>query len=529
MSIERRDLLLGAGAIAGSASGVLPAFAQGQPRTLVVAASATPQGFDGDALRPHTQETVVQVYDPLVRYARTQDASGRTVLDASRVEPHLAEAWDVSNDGRRYVFRLRRGVRSPYGNELSAADVEWGWQKSFAQRRTGNFIAGVSSVTGVRAISQHEVEFTLSAPSSILLRALTLYVPAIYDSTEVRRHATSDDPWALRWMEQHTAGYGPYHLQSIRPNEQAVFVANPNYWQAQPHFQRVIYRAVPSGANRALLLLTGQAQWIERPTIEQVLSMRTDRRAKVESAPGRLFAALWLNPRLGPLDDVRVRRALNYAIDRSRLLEGVFRGEAVPAQSIVPPMLEGHDPSSFDGTHDPARARALLAEAGHPNGFTTEILFSDIYWWLEAMAVQAADQLRAIGVTATPRRITAADMRARMAPAVRDMPLFAWEDGPLVLDPVYALFLLAHTRGAANRNGYSNAEVDALIDQARIEQDPARRIEQVRAIQRRVNQDYPYILSHYPNLFEAMAPNITGWVSYPDDHERWYELREQAR
>ena len=89
-------------------AGTIPAAAQ--TRTLIVAASGTPEGFDGDALRPHTQETVVQVYDPLVVYARTKDADGKEILDSSRVQPNLAESWTVDADGKRYVFKLRQGV-----------------------------------------------------------------------------------------------------------------------------------------------------------------------------------------------------------------------------------------------------------------------------------------------------------------------------------------------------------------------------------------------------------------------------------
>lgn len=206
-----------------------------QAKTLILAEPGTPEGFDGDVLRPGTQASVVQVYEGLTRYGRVQ-RDGRTYLDPTKIEPHLAEKWETSNDGKRWVFTLRSGVKSPYGNELSAADVEWGWNKSFAQKRTGNFIASVANVTAVKALSPTEVEFTLSAPSSIFLACLTLYTPSIYDSTEVKKHATTDDPWALDWMLTHTAGFGAYHVDNVRPGEQALFVANPNYFRGAPSF-----------------------------------------------------------------------------------------------------------------------------------------------------------------------------------------------------------------------------------------------------------------------------------------------------
>ncbi|QYU68510.1 insulinase family protein [Leptolyngbya sp. 15MV] len=341
----------------------------------------------------------------------------------------LAEGWQVSQDGLRYVFTLRAGVRSPYGNELTAADVEWSWAKSFAQRRTGAFIANVSNVTAVKALSAREVEFTLSAPSSILLAALTLYVPGIYDSTEVKKHATAEDPWGLRWMESNTAGFGAYHLRSVRAGEQAEFVANPHYFRGRPHFDRIVYRAVPSGASRTTLLRSGQVQWIDRPTVQQVLDMQRDRRVKVQDQAGRAMASVRMNCTMRPFDDVRVRRAMNFAVNKDAIRQGVGLGTGEIARSIVPPIVRDYDPSFFAYDHDPARARALLAEAGFPNGFEVDLLFSNIWWWEEPMAVQMADQLRAVGITCRPQRITGSDLRARGAPARQDMALFTFEDG----------------------------------------------------------------------------------------------------
>jgi ABC-type transport system substrate-binding protein len=528
MSIGRRGVLqAGAATIAAPAYLSLAsegALAQGQGRTLLLAAPGAPEGFDGDALRPGTQEVVVQTYEGLTRYGRTTRGD-RSFLNAAVIEGHLAERWQVSSDGLRYVFTLRAGVRSPFGNELTAADVEWSWAKSFAQRRTGAFIASVSNVTAVKALSQREVEFTLSAPSSIFLSALTLYVPGIYDSVEVKKHATAEDPWALRWMESNTAGFGAYHLRSLRAGEQAEFVANPNYFGPRPHFERVIYRAVPSGASRTTLLRSGQVQWIDRPTVQQVLDMQRDRRVKIQDQPGRAMASVRMNAAMRPFDDVRVRRALNFAVDKESLKQGVLLGTGEVARSIIPPVVGGYDPSFFAYNHDPARARALLAEAGYPNGFEAELLFSNIWWWEEPMAVQLADQLKAVGVTCRPQRITGSDLRARSAPGRTDMPFFTFEDGPIVLDPVYTLALMARSDGVSNRARYASPALDALVDRARTSPDPAVQAEAVRDAQRVWMEDAPWILTVYPQTFEAMAPNISGWVPHPDEHERWVDLR----
>jgi ABC-type transport system substrate-binding protein len=522
MKIDRRRVL--AGAAAATYLPLTSRFAEAQQTpTLLLAAPGTPEGFDGDALRPGTQETVVQVYEGLVRYAR-MERGGRRYLDPNRIEGHLAESWKTAADGKSWVFTLRAGVKSPHGHELTAADVEWGWQKSLAQKRTGNFIANVANVTGVKALSTREVEFSLSAPSSLLLHCLTLYVPGIYDSTEMKKHATAEDPWALKWLETNTAGFGAYHLESVRPGEQAAFVANPNYFRGPPHFRRVIYRAVPSGASRVSLLRTGQVQWIDRAAMQQVIDMRKDRRVKVQDAVGRAHMSVRMNATMKPFDDVRVRRAFNYAIDKARLREVILFGTGTDMKSVVPPIVASYDPSFFAYDHNPDKAKTLLAAAGHGSGLEVELSFSDLFWWEEQTAVQIADQLKRVGVTAKLQRITGSDMRARTAPGRQDILFFTFEDGPIVLDPVYTMALLAHSKGVSNRAHYSNPELDALIDQARTTLDPAVRAANVRQAQKLWVEDAPWIMIAYPQVFESMAPNISGWVPHPDDHERWVDL-----
>ncbi len=512
--------------LSGVMAGALFAAGAATANTLVIAEAQTPEGFDGDALRPRTQHVVVQIYENLVRYARVE-VDGVTVLDPDNVEPHLAESWTVSDDGKTWVFKLREGVLSPFGNELTADDVVWGWEKSFAQGRTGNFIANVANVAGVRALSEYEVEFTLSAPSSIFLQALTLYIPGIYDTTEVKKHVTEDDPWALRWMESNTAGFGAYHLQTLRPSERAVFVANPNYFLGQPYFTEVQFVEVPSEAARATLLKAGQVQWIDRPSIQMTLDLQADPNVKVERFSGRSMAAVRMNPKCEPFDDVRVRQAFNYAIDKEALNEAVFAGTADIAKSVVPPAVGGHTEEHFIYDFDPERARELIAEAGLEGSTQTiEIMYADIFWHQEPVAIQVAGQLREnLGLDVRPRRITGSEMRAATAPAEQTLCFFTFEDGPIVLDPVYTMFLLSHSTGVSNRAGFRNEELDALIDAARVELDLDTRLALMDEAQRIWIEQAPWILTAYPATFEAMTPNISGWIWHPDEHERWFDLR----
>ena len=516
--LSRRDLV----ALAAMGSLVPPAMAQPE-RTLVVAAVTTPAGFDGDALKPATQNVVVQVYEGLTAYAKTRNAAGEEVLDFSQVVPHLAESWTLSDDKRIWTFRLRDGVRSVRGNTLSADDVVWSWQKSLHQKRTGAFIATVCGVANVEKLDERTVRFTLNAPSEIFPRSLTQYVPAIYDSVEVQKHVTTDDPWALRWIDANTAGYGAYHLESVRQGEQAVFVANPNYFGLKPYFGRVIYRAVPSAASRVQLLMAGQAHWIEEITHGQAAELQ--RRTKVVRSEGTAMASVRMNPGIKPFDDPRVRRAVVMAADYDSVNKVVFLDLGTRPRSMVPPVIPGHDASVKLVQRDVEGAKRLLAEAGYPNGIDLPLEYAGLEWWEEGVALQMQQGLAAAGIRVTPKRISDNEMRARSTLERRDLAFFTYKDFPFVLDPIYKLFNDGHIRGSADRNAYNSEEYNGLLDQALIEGDPAKRLELGNRAQHLHAADATWAYLAYPGFFEAMPRNLTGYVWYPDYHERWKDLR----
>ncbi|MEO7241657.1 MAG: ABC transporter substrate-binding protein [Variovorax sp.] len=511
-------------AVAISFSAMVPALSA-SAATLVVAATKTPGGFDGDALKPNTQNVVVQVYEGLTKYGYTKNAkTGRMEIDPDKVLPHLAKSWKAAPDGKSVTFELRQGVKSPLGNEMTAADVVWGWEKSLAQKRTGAFIAKAAGVTKVEAIGPHTVKFTLEAPSSIFLPALTLYTPSIYDSTEVKKHTTPEDPWALKWIDQNTAGFGAYQLQTLRSGEEAVFIANPNYFGGKPYYDRVVYKEVPNAGTRFTLLRTGQVQRTEELTLKQIADLKKDKRVKVESDQGTGHASVRMNPTIKPFDNKLLREAISYATDYQAINKTVFEGLGTQAKSIVPPIIPGSDPSFWKFNTNPAKARQLLKEAGYPDGIDIPLQYSGIFWFEEPLAIQMKDQLGKVGIRVDLQKITDAEMRSRTAPNKRDLPFFTFLDNPIVLDPVYALYLNAHSQGASNRNNYKNPEFDKVIDAARVEQDPKKRRELVHKAQQIHTGDATWIMTMYPGAHEAMPNCMTGYVWQPDYHERWREL-----
>ncbi len=494
-----------------------------QDKTLVIAAVTTPKGFDPDVWVPGMIESVVNVYEGLTRYGRKRDADGRLVIDSSVIEGHFSESWTVSEDGLQYTFKLREGVKSAFGNEMTSADVVWGIEKSKPQKRTGAFLMRVARISDVEALSKYEVRFTLSKPNRIFLKVLAIYSPTIYDSTEVKKHITDEDPWALKWLATHTAGFGAYHLQSLRPGEGAVFVSNPNYFYDQPHYQRIVYREVPSPASRAALIKAGQVQWAQSIPTLQVTDLIEDPNVKVEQDPGTGSVKLLMHAKMKPFDDVRVRKAVRLAVDSNAINAAVFQGLGTPASSALAPAFEGSI-DVYNAEYSPEKAKALLAEAGYPDGIDITFEYADNWWWEEAVAIQIKESAAAAGIRITPKRIPSTDMNARRGPGQRTVAFLPLLTNSFVLDPAYAFALFAHTKGVQNMGDYEETAFDQLIDDMIVERDQDKWLQMVAESQRQYYDQARQVDVLYPGVFEVMAPCVTGWQWRPVNYPHWADL-----
>ncbi|WP_235736633.1 ABC transporter substrate-binding protein [Nocardioides alcanivorans] len=489
-----------------------------------MAAVNVPGGFDGDVLTPGSQNTVTQLYETLVGYGVKDAEGGAREVDASVIEPKLAESWEFADDELSVIFKLREGVQSNWGNELTAEDVKWSWDKSKAQDRTGAFIGQVSNVESVEVVDTYEVKFNLTDPSPILLRALTLYTPSIYDSTEMKKHATKSDPWALEWIKTNSAGFGPYYVDDVKAGSEAVFKANPNYYGDQPHFTSVVYRAVPDASTRVQLLQAGSVDWIEELTFQQLNELEKSDGVKVQSVAGNFQARALMNPNYEPFKDKRVRQALNYATPHEQILNNVFAGRAKQSRGSLVSTIPCYDPDLWSYETDIDKAKSLLAEAGHADGIDITLEYSSLNWWEEPLGIQLKDGLAKAGINVSLKRIPDADMTARAAISERDLPFFTFYEQSIVLDPGYSLLLTSTPDGSADRNAYDNPELTKLIEQANVITDESERCELIKEAQQIHLDDASWIYSAEIGAHEAMAEDIEGWVWNPDNHERWADL-----
>ena len=509
----------------GAGAALLGTAAQGADRTFIFAYTATPASFDTDNWQAGMLESTVNVYENLTKHSIVTDASGREVLDSANVEPHMATSWDVRDGGRVITYKIRPGVKSAFGNELSAHDVAYAWAMAADRKKTGNFMRTVGRVGSVEATADDEVTFTLTTPNAIFPRILTTVFPPLMDSKHVKEFATEDDKWAAKWMAKNTAGFGPYHVESVRPGEGAVFTLNKNYFSDEPFFNRIVFREIPSAASRAALVKSGQIHWADQMPIQQLVDLSKDPNVKVDSVPGTGAATLRMNPNFPPFDDVRVRKAIIHAMDYDAVGEAVFRGLGERSDSILAPAFgEYYTPAQTYGT-DFDKARSLLSEAGHGNGLDIQLEYSDNWWWEEPLVIQAKDSLAKVGINVSLKRIPKAEMNSRRRAGTRDLPFFPHLANAFVLAPGYAFYLSAHQAGSSNVNDYKSEMFDATVDELIAETDNAKRVELAKKAQQIHADDATFVITHFPKTHAVTAPCISGWLWHQHDRLVWKHLR----
>jgi peptide/nickel transport system substrate-binding protein len=378
------------------------------------------------------------------------------------VKPVLATHWDVSKDGKTYRFYVRQGVKSQYGNELSADDVLWSLQKSFAAKATGafflSFLGGLASADGVKNINDQTVEVRLPAPQEEILLALGWYQVVIYDSTEAKKHGTTSDPYANKWLDQNTAGFGPYELTSFGlGGDRVAFQRRDDYWGKPPAVKQFVQQNVSDASNRLSLLLAGQTHYASElsPLQYQLVKKRGFRVEHVDNTQATL---MWLE-RTPPWDDPTVRAAVARAIPYNDILASVFQGQALPLKSILPAFVAGSTSEFWNYNTNLDAAKAVLAplkqsltisyQDGVPTDEQTAIL-------IQSALMQAG--LTNVSLQKVPASIFVGKALQGAYPAWLNRGVT-----PGVPTPHYYFSIYGGKGGFFNPYKYSNPKLEALI------------------------------------------------------------------
>jgi len=290
------------------------------------------------------------------------------------IVPALAESWSPSPDGLEWTFRLRKGVKFHDGTGLDADAVVFSMQRLLDEKNPmkpddkvpyASFYRGI--VASVAAKDPLTVVFRLTRPFAPFVANMAMFSASIVSPTAVKAAGS-------RAFGKSPVGTGPFRFESWSQGEKKiVLVRHDAYWGGAPAVGRVIFKTIPDNNARLTALRSGDINWMDGVPCEEIDPCRKDARLKVWSATGMNVGYLAMNTERKPFDDPRVRRAVSLAVDRKRLVDALYYGSAVPAVHPMPPGTPGYDASTPLPAADPAKAKALLAEAGFPDGFDTDL------------------------------------------------------------------------------------------------------------------------------------------------------------
>lgn len=487
LKFSRRTLLASTAAVGIATMAAPGLMAQTPDDVLVVGQIAEPQSLDPAAVTAVNDfRILMNVYDGLVRY---HDGG----LD---VEPALATSWEVSDDGTEYTFHLRDGVRFHDGSEFDAEAVKFNLDRMLDEDHpyhdTGPFplASFFEAVTEVEVIDPLTVQLHLEEPYAPLLSNLAYPTGLIVSPAAVAEHGSD--------FGRNPSGTGPFQFGEWRSNEAVIVNANPDYWDGAPKLETVVFRPISDDNTRTAEMLSGGIDlMVEVPPVALTQFQGDEFQIYEQAGPHVWF--LILNMQSGPFTVRLVRQAVNYAIDKRALVEDVLEGTAEVAAGPIPPAFNwAYNDDLSPYPYDPDKARELLAEAGAEGAELTFYVTEGGSGMLDPIAMATAIQadLQAVGLDVNIETYEWNTYLGLVNPGLEgkaDMAEMAW----MTNDPDTLPFLTLRTdafpdEGGFNSGYYSNPEVDALLEQARVATDQDERARLYKEMQAIVYDDAPW-------------------------------------
>lgn len=493
--------------------------------TLVIAAKATPQGIDTSFHNSlESMQAFRNVMDTLTAFKVVKGENGEWTQDFTQVEGRLAQSWVISDEGRTITYKLKQGVLSQAGNELTADDVHWTFAREIGLKAIGSFFAQVvgrlETADSVKVIDRYTVSFTTSEPNPLGIIWATHSFNGIYDSVEAKKHITADDPWATEWLANNSAAFGPYKTGRWVSGQEVLFVAHAQYHGEKPKMRCILYKEVPNSANRLALLQTGAVDLAEQLTPKEITQLKGVSGVKIHNWPGNIISHFEMNVNTAPFDNKLVRQAMSYAFPYKAALESVYFGTARQATSVNPSTYpDFYGKETWNYTTDLDHAKSLLTQAGFEAGFTSTVYIDAGVPEHEQLAILMRTNLEKIGVTLNIEKLPTGDFYAKLL--LGEFPMFVWQDMPGIPDGGFGIALWVVGGSAINHSNFNNAELNDLYKESASTLDQAVRSKNFKKIQEILIEEAPWVYVAETGWHIAARENIEGITWFPLQDIRW--------
>jgi peptide/nickel transport system substrate-binding protein len=529
MTVNRRQVLQGISGAALLAGAPSLAHAQTRAETLRYVTGNTVNTLDTTAPGA-TRESFglsMSVYDRLFAFERKQVGDHYT-FDAKTIRGELAKGYEISPDHLKITILLRPDATWHDGSPVTAEDIKWSLDRTVSAKSLAPPQMSTGSITSpdqFRIVDAHTIELSLPKPDRLALANLCVPYAIMVNSKLAKQHATADDPWAMDWMKTNTAASGAYMVESYHPGESVILRRN-EAWKGGPdrqlpNFKRIIVQTVPEPATRANLIEKGDADLSIDLAAADITTMMKAPKVKVVSMPQTNgFTHISMNNQMKPFDNVKVRQAIAAAWPYQDMFKAALFERGFPlfgaTWTDTPP--DASFPQPMPLKTDPAKAKALLAEAGYPEGFSTSFAFSaGLSATAEPVAALLKEALGNIGIKVDIQKKPDAEFNT--AESNKTLPFYT-DGGTAWLPYTDYYFRLYFTRDQRwNFASWKNDDIVKLSGEAQFETDPAKYDAECKQMIAIYAEQLPLLMLWQPNHDAVMASNVDGYT---------YEFYRQA-
>jgi peptide/nickel transport system substrate-binding protein len=529
-----RRILLGA-TVALSATAVfasaLPVAAQSANETLIVGGPRTPESLDQEY--PPTEavhELRRNVYERLLAYEMKKADDGVSYEDFSKITGALAESYEVAPDFKSITFRLRPGVVSGAGNTLTADDVMWSFERGWNLK--SNFHWYMTQILKIddfakafEKVDDMTVKVTIPNPSPLIAKLWINSDLGILDATTMKEKLTADDPWGQRFLATNSASFGPYVVTKYAPGQEIIYQANEKYYRGAPKLKRIIFKEMPTAANRVAAIQGGAIDVAEYLSPRELSQVEKIPGVSVNKVFGNYIHRVEMHNETKPFDDPRVRQALNYLVPRDEISQAVYFGTARPTKSPISEIYPAFTDEYFTYSADVEKAKALLAEAGLANGFETELGYRTGDQLEEEIAVILQTAFAKAGVTVKLSKLPASTLVERYTKG--EIPMYFFRDMAIVPDAAYVANLWLNSGSLIDYSRFKSEEVDGLINSALTGTEEEKRVTDMKRVQQITMESAPWVFLFNPGYQLATRSNVKGYSWYTPNGNAWFDFYKE--
>lgn len=515
--MKRRDFLALSGAL--GAGLVLPAkwaYAQSGDDDLRVLSEGAANSFESISVGVNRNSIQISwnIYDRLVKFAYKPRGDGTFFYDYFDIQPELAERYEISEDRKSITFYLRKDATFHDGSPVTAEDVKWSLDRivaspiGLAQFSTGSMREPSQFVI----VDEHTVRIDLPQPDRFALPNLALTYPIIVNSKLAKQHATDSDPFASEWLKTNPAGGGAFKIGRAEIGQRILFERFEDWKSGElPGFKRVLWQTVPAAESRVASLVRGDADIVQDLPPKDVVRLLDNPDVKVVGVPTSSFQFIGMNNQMAPFDDVRVRKAIAYALPYEAMMQAALFGRGEPLFGGTPGAPETTKfPQPLGYNTDLDKARSLLAEAGLEDGFDTTFSYElSVATVAEPVALLVQENLGKIGIRVTIEKVPAGQLGTLLQE--KKVPFYFEGSTSYLADPDYFFRIFYYGDTRWNFGSYHNPEFIKLVEKTRYETDQAVYDADVKRMIELVKEDIPIILLWHPTLDTGMAKTVADY------------------